>query len=208
MPTVTPNKHTRTRGAGLTFAKSIPGTGDVKVINYALALEDLESDLYSQALKRLTTGGTNALGITIPGLGIAGSQPDVRYVSEFGQVETDHRNLLRSTLGSAAITMFKYNFNMQNLTRKQVVDLVYTAEATGVGAYLGAIPFFSTFTYLQIAAAIQGTEARHTAVFAEVLNQLFSEGLEVAPLANENGGRDTPLAPDTVLARVEGFIVM
>ena len=55
----------------LTFEANVPGKGDVKVLNYALALEDLEANLYVQALQRLTTGGTNAVGKTIPGLGLA-----------------------------------------------------------------------------------------------------------------------------------------
>ncbi len=174
------------------------------------ALEDLEADLYVQALQRLTGGGTNKLGKKISGLKISSSQPDVSYLIEFGKVEAQHRDFLRGALGSAAIPQFKYDFNMQNLSRKQVVDLVYTAEATGVGAYLGAIQYFATKTYLQIAGAIQGTEARHTAVFAEVINILFNEGLPTAPLTKQYGGSngiDQPIPPDTVLKAVSGFIV-
>jgi hypothetical protein len=196
----------------LTFS-NIPGTGDVKVLNFALALEDLEANLYAQALQRLTTGGTNALGTTIPGLNLSSSQPDVYYLVEFGKVEAEHRDFLRGALGSAAITPFKYNFNMQNLSRKQVADLVYTAESLGVSAYLGAIPYLTTKTYLQIAGAIQGTEARHTAVFAEVIDTLFSEGLQVAPVTKQYGygvqmGIDYSTAPDIVLRTVSPYIVV
>ena len=191
----------------LTFA-DIPGKGDVKVLNYALSLEDLEADLYHQAYLRLTTGGVNALGTQIPGLGFDGTQIDVQLTGNFGQVEAEHRNLLRGTLGRRlAIKPFRYNFGMESLSRQGVLDLLYTAEKTGVGAYLGAIPFLATTKYLQVAGAIQGTEARHTAVFAEVLDMMFGEGLEVAPMPNENNGRDMPISPDDVLSAVSPFIV-
>jgi hypothetical protein len=190
----------------LTFA-NIPGTGDIKVLNFALALEQLEADLYVQALMRLTTGGTNALGTVITGLNLAASTPDVSALKEFGAVEVQHRNFLTSALGSAAIKPFKYNFNMQSLSRQQVLDLVLTAEKTGTSAYLGAIPYLATRTYLQTAGAIQGTEARHSATLAEIANILFSEGDPVAPLASTNGGREATLTPDAVLAAVSPFIV-
>jgi hypothetical protein len=191
----------------LTF-KDIPGTGDIKVLNYALALEQLEADLYHQALLRLTKGGFNALSFRIPGLHLSEDQDDVFFTREFGKVEKQHRDFLTKALGNQAIKPFFYDFGMQKLTRKQVVELLYTAEKTGVGAYLGAIPFFATKTYLQTAGAIQGTEARHTAVFAQVLDQEFAEGLPVAPLANDHNGIDQPITPDTVLAAVSPFIVL
>jgi hypothetical protein len=191
----------------LTF-KDIPGTGDVKVLNYALALEQLEADLYHQAILRLTTGGTNALGKHIPGLHLSPDQQDVFFVKEFGKVEREHRDFLTKALGANAIKPFKYDFGIQKLHRKKVIELVYTAEKTGVGAYLGAIPFFATKTYLQTAGAIQGTEARHTAVFAEVLDDLFDEDIPTAPPANKNHGIDQPIPPDKVLAMVSPFIVV
>ena len=80
---------------------------------------------------------------------------------------------------------------------------MYAAELTGVSAYLGAIPLFNPAkTYLSVAAAILGTEARHTAFLAATLNGPpfnLAGALKTAPLANENSGRDTPLTPDQVL---------
>jgi Ferritin-like domain len=195
----------------LTFA-DIPGTGDVKVLNFALALEDLEANLYVQALQRLTNGGTSSVGKKITGLNINANAPDAFYLREFGIVETQHRDFIRGALGAAAIKPFKYDFQMETLTRKQVLNLVYSAEKLGTAAYLGAITSFTTKAYLQTAGAIQGTEARHTAVIAEILNELYAEGLAVAPLSSQfggsNNGIETPIDPNTVLKTVSPFIVV
>lgn len=201
----------------LTFADSVFGTGDLKVLNYALALEALETDLYVQALQRLTTGGTNALGKTIVGLGLPSSNPAVQYLRDFGQIEKAHRDFFIAALGASAITApgkplenakFDFGFDTAQATERYVLDLVQTAEKTGVGAYIGAIPFFSSTTYLQTAAAIQGTEARHTAVITAVINNRFNERQPVAPLYNDHNGIDQPIAPNTVLAAVSSFIVL
>ncbi|MGN6727097.1 MAG: ferritin-like domain-containing protein [Tepidisphaeraceae bacterium] len=197
----------------LSFSQ-IPGTGDVKVLNYALALEALETDLYIQAYMRLTDGGTNALGIKLPGLGLDRSQIDVQYVREFANVEIQHRNFLDSALGNASLlknTPFstaKFNFGFEKMNRREVITQIYEAERLGVGAYLGAIPYLTTRTYLQTAGAIQGTEARHTAVVAIVLNELFNLSLETAPLSNQNNGIDGTFSPNAVLATVSPCIVL
>lgn len=203
-------RSTRALATPLNFRDDIPGTGNIKVLNYALALEDLEADLYKQVLFRLRDGGVNALGTTIPGLNISTTQPDVQYVQEFLQVEIDHRDFLRAAItgaGGPVISPLKYDFDLQNKSRQQAMDLIYLAEKTGVGAYLGAIKYFTNTDYLAIAGAIQGTEARHTAVIAGVLRSLFGETEEVAPLANQNNGIDQPIEPDAVLSAVSQFIV-
>jgi hypothetical protein len=188
-----------------TGAIQIPGTGDIKVLNYALALEDLESSLYSQAVARLTTGGTSGTGTQFAGLGVT-SGDDLSALNEFAQVEADHAAFLRNaitTAGGPVIPIFEYDFALENLTRQQVVALVYTAELTGVTAYTGAVPFFSSpqSMYVPIAAAILGTEARHTAVLAAILDYQLSvsPAISTAPLYTENNGRDVPLSPDQVL---------
>ncbi len=225
--------------ASASLPSTIPGTGDFQVLNYALQLEDLEANLYAQALLRLTTGGTTAqtsasVG-TITGLQLSSSQIDVQYITEFAPIEAAHRDFLKAALGSIAITTLKpskYNFGLQTMTRSQVLDLVLEAEATGVQAYLGAIPYFKAKSpYLQTAAAIQGTEARHATTLTLVRNILSGMGIvsdpiaPVAPLRGDGGispgasgylsatpnsgtvyGADVTMSPDQVLARVGGFI--
>ena len=181
----------------------IPGSGDQKVLNFALALEDLEADLYRQALARLTGGGTSGTGTTIPGLNLGG--PDVDYLNTFGRVEREHAAFVRSASQSIdpnnVIPVFFYDFGLENLDRLGVLQLVYAAELTGVSAYLGATPRFASKTYVPAASAILGTEARHTAVIAGLLNssQFGQQPVSVAPNYNENNGRDTPLTPDQIL---------
>jgi hypothetical protein len=125
-------------------------------------------------------------------------------------VEARHRDFLKAALGSAAISPFKYNFGIQSMSEQQVLNLLYTAEALGTAAYLGAIPYLQTKTYLQIAGAIQGTEARHTAALAAILDQMYNQGLNTAPVTKQYGGNngiEVPIAPDTVLKTVSPFIV-
>ena len=201
----------------------LPGSGDVQILNYALALEQLEADLYRQAYARLTNGknytdGTPALsgiGVAIPGLNLPATSPSVQYLGTFAKVEAAHRDFLTAALTAAAgaanvVSPFKYNFGLETMTELQVVQLIYAVEGTGVQAYLGAIPFFSpTSPYLQTAASIQATEARHTAATAIVLNTLgVTPAVETAPLVGEGvggAGIDTNLAPNAVLAAVVGF---
>ena len=194
---------------------------DIKVLNFALALETLEAELYRQAILRLTTGGTDMFGNTITGLNVTGA--DVTYLQTFGMIENEHRDFLTAALGGNWVTSagakFDFgfadtnNFGTPALTRLQTVQLVYAAEQTGVSAYLGgAGPGGLTpgGTYLGIAASILGTEARHTTAVAILLNSpLFNETpkLATAPLAypvkdlgTANGtGLDTALAPDAIL---------
>lgn len=212
----------------LTFEANINGTGDIKVLNYALSLEALEADLYAQALMRLTGGGTNALGQTITGLNVGDGNPAISYLRDFGEIEVAHKNFLEGALGDQAITRgnnplanarFDFGFSDNNTTFASVMEVVRIAEATGVGAYIGAIPFFATTTFLQTAAAIQGTEARHTAAITAIINQLginasgMPSPLPVAPVVGQGTGLernaiDIPLAPNTVLERVSPFIVL
>lgn len=208
-----PAKYNQIHTLGLLNLPGLKAGDDVRVLNYALTLEDLEADLYEQALQRLTTGGQNKLGTMIPGLGLTMAEPDVHYMAEFAPVEAEHRDFLRRSLDSLisglATRSYKYDFGIESKSRQEVLDLVLTVEGVGVRAYLGAVPKLRTRLFITAAAAIQGTEARHTAVLTAVQNELFNGASPktVAPLAGDNQGRDTPLDPDTVLAMVSAYIV-
>ncbi len=211
----------------LTGATSVPIPGttpDTKALNFALALETLEAELYRQALLRLTTGGTDMFGSAIAGLGLASTQLDVQYLTTFGKVEAEHRDFLTTALGGNWVTTAKAlfdfgfattnNFGTAPLSRLQTMQLIYAAEQTGISAYLGGITaggLVAGSQYLGIAASILGTEARHTTAVAILLNSgLFNETpkLATAPLVTPtvkdlgtaNGpGLDTALPPDAIL---------
>lgn len=187
---------------------------DVQVLNYALILEDLESDLYIQAIQRLTTGGVNAVGKTIPGLGLSNREPDVSYLRKFAEVEAEHRDFIRGALHNlnpafTRMTPYRHDFGIETKSREEVIAQVLDAEELGVSAYLGAIPHFKTKLFVTAAAAILGTEARHSASLTFLQNRLFNGAnpKPVTPLANMNNGKDMPLDPDTVLAKVSPYIV-
>ena len=204
------------------FASLTTAAGpDIKVLNFALALETLEAELYRQAVLRLTTGGKDMFGQTITGLNVTG--PDVTYLTTFAAVEAEHRDFLTTALGGNWVTsagaLFDFgfadtnNFGTPPLTRLQTVQLVYAAEQTGVSAYLGGTgPGGLTpgLPYLGIAASILGTEARHTTAVAILLNgPPFNETpkLATAPLAypvadkgtGGGTGLDMALAADVIL---------
>lgn len=201
-----------------TGALKVPGTGDTQVLNFALALETLEAELYRQALARLTTGGTDMFGQNITGLNLAANQQDVKYIAQFAQVENQHRDFLTAALGGNWVTAAKAkfdfgiadtnNFGTAPLNRLQTVQLVYAAEQTGVSAYLGGAGALTPGTNnLTFAAAILGTEARHTTAVAIVLNSPTlneTPKLATAPLVGDAGilgskGTDVPLTPDQIL---------
>ena len=199
---------------------------DFLVLNFALALEALEAELYVQALQRLTTGGIggpNALpGTRIQGLGLTTGRPSVDYLRQFSIIENTHRDFLAGALGNNAIVApgkplagvaFDFNFaGTNNKSEIQIVQQVLDAEALGVMAYTGAInsDTFSSINspYLQTAAAIEGTEARHTAVVTALLNGLTGGSAEVAPTASQNGGRETFKLPQDVINTVRPFIFL
>ena len=219
-PAAAQTAHTK---AGTLTLSNLPGTGDVQILNYALALEQLEADLYRQAYARLTNGtnytdgkpATSGIGTAIPGLNLPATNPSVQYLGVFAKVEAAHRDFLTAALTAASpsnvVKPFLYDFGIDKMSELQVVQLIYAVEGTGVQAYLGAIPFFTPQSpYLQTAASIQATEARHTAATAIVLNSpplSVTPPIETAPLVGEgykSAGIDNNLTPNTVLAAVSG----
>jgi hypothetical protein len=193
---------------------------DVRVLNYALALEDLEAELYRQCVARLTTGGTTWQGTPISGLNLNPREIDVHHIILFAAVEAAHRDFLRGALKidgifpHIGIRPKMYNFGVETMSREQILAFLIDVEATGTAAYLGAIPHFRTKLFLTAAAGIQGTEARHTATLQAIQNRLLLDGVVTgaepappAPLASMNHGIDTPMDPDAVLAKVSAYIV-
>ena len=176
----------------------IPGRSyNEVVLNYALTLETIESDLYRQALnlasgRAVTTpldsaipasGSTGAYNLTVPvGTGIASGFTNAAflYLVQYAYVEATHRDFLRSAITSAGLAPVAANPKGYTApfgtTLTSIMSLIYAVEETGVRAYEGAAPYLTDFGLVTTAAAIHSTEARHSSAVAYVL------GLDPGPV--------------------------
>jgi hypothetical protein len=167
-------------------------SSDEVVLNYALTLENLEADLYRQALN-IASGrdiaapleanpptnpastGSYSLAINAGGLAPEFVFPAFLYLVQYAYVEAAHRDFLSVALQSlgAPITPpnpkgYKAAFGD---TLETLMVLLAGIEETGVRAYLGAAPFMTNVQLLTTAVAIHSTEARHSGAIAYILGR-------------------------------------
>ena len=163
----------------------IPGGSSThKVLNYALALEILEADIYRQALN-LASGKSADTPLPADVSGYSLSVPTgtlipvsvqlgFSYLQEFAAVEAAHRDFLRGVITSMKFKPidpnpggYKVDFGAGDL--RSILTVLRNVEETGVRGYLGAAQFITSTELIQTAASIYSTEARHSAVLNLIL---------------------------------------
>lgn len=133
------------------------GSGDIGVLNYAYALEQLEAAFYTQVAAS-PYGGITA--------------KEQAYLNDVRDHEIAHREFFKAALGSSAIPMLTPNFASINFgSRESVLTTARTFEDLGVSAYNGAGKLLTNPTYLTLAGKIVSVEARHAAIIRELLAQ-------------------------------------
>ena len=158
------------------FAQS--GGGDIEIVNFALTLEYLEADFYTQAQKLGLSGDVAKLAKLIAG------------------DETQHVDALIATVTKLGGTPAKKpTFSFPDKDEKSFLKLAETLEDTGVSAYNGAAPAIQSKEVLGAAGSIVQVEARHAAAIR--LQNKQSPSPEAF---------DKPLAKDAVLTAVKPFI--
>ncbi len=203
----------------------IPGRNkNERLLNYALALETLEADLYRQALNlasgkpldTLLAADLSGYALAVPdgGLGTYNAALGFLYLQQFAPVEAAHRDFLRGAITQGGGTPIAPNPGGYQAPfgadLQSILTVIRTVEETGVRAYLGAAKFFTNFGLIQTAASIYSTEARHSAAINYVL------GLDTGPsrirydsqtVFNEGGNNNFEhfLTPEQVLAMVKPF---
>ena len=166
------------------------GRGDIGVLNYAYALEQLEAAFYSQVLKT-------------PYRNMSDKENDI--LSDIRDHEVEHRNFLREALGNNAIGNLKVNFAAVNFQdRSSVLTTARTFEDLGVSAYNGAGKLLKKADYLLAAGKIVSVEARHAATIRDLIKPLSSSfaGSDVI----NNQGLDKARTPAAVLQAAKPFI--
>ena len=133
------------------------GSGDIGILNYAYALEQLEAAFYAAVIKGGYFANASAEEKTIMG--------DVE------KHERAHREFFKAALGSSAIANLEVDFSSINFgDRMSVLNAAKTFEDLGVAAYNGAGQFIQSVDYLLIAGKIVSVEARHAAAIRDLLN--------------------------------------
>lgn len=170
------------------------GSGDVGILNYAYALEQLEAAFYQQVVATPYTGMT-AL--------------EMEYLTDIRNHEVGHREFFKAAITAAAPTMIipalEVNFASINFTdRTSVLATAKAFEDLGVTAYNGAGQLISTSgngpVYLGLAGKIVSVEARHAALIADLIsNGTFAN-------TTDSNGLDTARTPAQVLAIAGAYI--
>jgi hypothetical protein len=141
------------------------GGGDLGILTYAYALEQLEADFYTRVVNSNTFGATfNA--------------EEQQVLADLYQHEVYHREFFKVAIsGALAGTTgtllpdleFAYN-NVSFSNRNQVLATAKALEDTGVSAYNGAGRYLQTPDYLVIAGKIVSVEARHASAIRDLIN--------------------------------------
>lgn len=164
------------------------GSGDIGVLNYAYALEQLEAAFYVQVIKTPYSSM---------------STQEMSYLTDVRDHEVAHREFFKAALSSKAIQALEVNFSAIDFTnRTSVLGTAQAFEDLGVSAYNGAGKLLVSPDYLTIAGKIVSVEARHAAL----IRDLISPGSFADMTAVDAMGLDKARAPKDVLAIASAYL--
>lgn len=165
------------------------GEGDIAILNYAYALEQLEAAFYTQV-------------VATPYSGI--SATETSYLTDIRDHEVAHREFFKAALGASAISSLEVNFSSINFSdRTSVLTTARAFEDLGVSAYNGAGYLIKSADYLLLAGKIVSVEARHAAL----IRDLISNGSFVGPdVVDQTTGMDISRGPSQVLSIASAYI--
>ena len=165
------------------------GSGDVGILNYAFALEQLEAAFYTRVLMNPYSGG---------------SAMEMALMADIRDHEIAHREFFKTALGSNGIRDLEFNFDSINFSnRSSVLAAAKTFEDLGVQAYNGAGKLITSPDYLVLAGKIVSVEARHAAWIRDVIsNGSFADNTVI-----DANGLDMSQMPMDVLTAANTFLV-
>lgn len=166
------------------------GSGDVGILNYAYALEQLEAAFYITVLQS-------------PYSGMSASEAQI--LTDVRDHEITHRDFFKAALGANAISALTVDFSSITFSsRSEVLGAARVFEDLGVSAYNGAGQLLESAAYLLLAGKIVSVEARHAAVIRDLIspNTEYFAGDDVV----DANGLDGVNTPDTVLAAAGTYL--
>ncbi|RYE32597.1 MAG: ferritin-like domain-containing protein [Sphingobacteriaceae bacterium] len=165
------------------------GSGDIGILNYAYALEQLEAAFYTQVVATPYTGITDL---------------EKSYLTDIRDHEIAHREFFKAALSTSAIPGLQVNFSSINFTsRDSVLATAKAFEDLGVSAYNGAGYLIKSADYLTLAGKIVSVEARHAAL----VRDLISNGTFVTDeIVSPTTGLEVSRSPQQVLSIASAYV--
>lgn len=168
------------------------GSGDVGILNYAYALEQLEAAFYTTVVADASFGAMF-------------SEEEQTIMEDLMKHEIIHREFFKTALGENAIRGLTPDFSAVDFSnRESVLATAKTFEDLGVAAYNGAGKLLTDVNLLLVAGKIVSVEARHAAAIRDVINP-WSRDFAGDDVIDENG-LDRAMMPADVLAAAQPFI--
>ncbi len=157
------------------------GAGDLGVLNYAYALEQLEAAFYAQ----IKTGTYYT--------GLAATSAERQILDDLAAHEKAHADFFKAALGINAIKALEPDFTSINFNdRTAVLAAAKTFEDLGVAAYNGAGRFIQSPVNLALAGKIVSVEARHAALIRDLISYNSFVAADVVDLFTPTGNASQP----------------
>jgi hypothetical protein len=165
------------------------GSGDIGILNYAYALEQLEAAFYIQVASSFYSGI---------------SADEQALLTDIRDHEVAHREFFKAALGGSAIPALEVDFSTVNFSsRDSVLGTAKAFEDLGVSAYNGAGSLITSKDYLLVAGKIVSVEARHAALIRDRISNGTFVGTDVVDASN---GTEFSRSPSQVLAIAGAYI--
>jgi len=170
------------------------GTSDLKIVNYALTLEYLETEFYREVLAS----------------GVVKDKKLGELAKRIHENERQHVEALTATvtsLGGTPAAKPKTKFqDVIDKGPKTVLETAATVENLGAAAYLGQAGNIKSKDILAAALSIHSVEARHAAALNELAGRGFGNGKGGLEGSLPDGPFAKPLDMAAVLKAVEPYI--
>jgi len=164
------------------------GSGDIGILNYAYALEQLEAAFYTQVIASQYSGITAS---------------ETALLTDIRDHEIAHREFFKKAIGGSAIGALEVNFSAINFgNRDSVLSTAKAFEDLGVSAYNGAGRLITNPDYLVLAGKIVSVEARHAAYIRDLIsNGSFADNTVIDAM-----GLDKSRTPTEVLTIAGSYV--
>lgn len=182
------------------------GGGDLGVLTYAYALEQLEADFYTRVVNNANfTSAFNSV--------------EQQVLTDLYYHEVVHREFFKAAISGALsaagedvqarlLPNLDFDYGSLNFAnRDQVLATSKTLEDTGVAAYNGAGYIITNPDYLLIAGKIVSVEARHASAIRSLINPI-SKDFAGDDIVSNMTGLDQAKIPSVIIGEVSSLNII